>query len=237
MAPLEEERSSQPLATDQSDDETRNESTRESSEGPAWYYEIEGDDEPEEDEDEDYEDQPDEEDEEEEEDDEDDDDDAIEGGGGTQRLLNIVRSNFQHPLLILQYMADALVTQAGARTGLLTRRQLLALMQDPNLTSVLFQDNADDDAEFLDWPFRRHRTPKDPNRFPQVPSFEGMKLMRSGVFGANDYNLRAQKRLATRMLERELALGNREDRLRNNALINQVGYCGSSIKTGWLTFI
>jgi WD repeat-containing protein 23 len=108
-------------------------------------------------------------------------------------------------------------------------------MQDPNLTSVLFQDNADDDAEFLDWPFRRHRTPKDPNRFPKVPSEQGTKLMRSGVFGANDYNLRAKKRLATRMLERELALGNREDRLRNNALINQVGYTESRTKAGRLT--
>lgn len=114
--------------------------------------------------------------------------------------------------------------KAGARTGLLTRRQLLALMQDPNLTSVLFQDNADDDAEFLDWPFRRRRTPKDPNRFPKVPSEQGLKLMRSGAFGANDYSFGAKKRLAIRMLERELALGNREDRLRNTALINQVGF-------------
>jgi WD repeat-containing protein 23 len=96
MAPLEEGRSSRPQAADQSDEETRNESTRESSEGPAWYYEIEGDEE-EEDEDEDYEDQPDEEDEEEEDDDDDDEDDVIEGGGGAQRLLNIVRSNIQHP--------------------------------------------------------------------------------------------------------------------------------------------
>lgn len=104
MAPLEEERSSRPVVTDQSDDESHNESTRESSEGPAWYYEIEGDeDEPEEDEDEDYEDQPVEEDEEEEEDDEDDDDDGIEGDGGAQRLLNIVRSNSQHPPLTVIY--------------------------------------------------------------------------------------------------------------------------------------
>ncbi|KAJ4018055.1 hypothetical protein NW752_001966 [Fusarium irregulare] len=202
MAPLEEERSSRPPLTDQSDEESRNESTRESSAGPTWYYEIEEeDDQPDDDEeeDEDYEDQPDEEDEEDEDDDED--DDAVEGGVGAQRLLNIVRT--------------------GARTGLLTRRQLLALMQDPNLTSVLFQDNADDDAEFLDWPFRRRRTPKDPNRFPKVPSEQGLKLMRSGAFGANDYSFGAKKRLAIRMLERELALGNREDRLRNTALINQ----------------
>jgi WD repeat-containing protein 23 len=110
MAPLEQERSSRPLSSDQSDEETRNEGTRESSEGPAWYYEIEEDeDQPEEDEDEDYEDQPDEEDEEDEDDEDDDDDDAIEGGGGAQRLLNIVRSNSPHPL-IPQYITDIVVT-------------------------------------------------------------------------------------------------------------------------------
>lgn len=111
---------------------------------------------------------------------------------------------------------------AGARTGLLTRRQLIALMQSPDLTSVLFQDNPGEDAEFLNnWPFNRRLTPKDPNRFPKVPSEQGLKLMRSGAFGANNYNPRAKRPLAVRMLERELALGNREDRIRNNALINQ----------------
>ncbi|KAF4448125.1 LEC14B protein [Fusarium austroafricanum] len=207
---------SRPLSANESDDDNPNESTHESSEGPAWYYSIEEDDQDEEVGDPDYEDEPDEEDEEDFQDaadggieievllddgDEDQDEDEGEGIDDTQHLLNIVRT--------------------GARTGLLTRRQLVALMQSRDLTSVLFQDNPADDVEFLNWPFRRRRTPKDPNRFPKVPSEQGMKLMRSGVFGANDYNFRAKKRLATRMLERELALGNREDRIRNNALINQ----------------
>lgn len=95
-------------------------------------------------------------------------------------------------------------------------------MRNRELTNVLFQDDPDSDMEFLQWPLGRRPTPKDPNRFPKVPSEEGIKLMRSGVFGANDYNFRSKKRLATRMLERELALGNREDRIRNNALIAQV---------------
>lgn len=107
MAPLEEERSSRPLSADQSDEEARNESTRESSEGPTWYYEIE-EDEAEEEEDEDYEDQPDEEDEEDE--DEDEDDDAVEGDGNTQRLLNIVRSNSHHSHLELKHIADIAAT-------------------------------------------------------------------------------------------------------------------------------
>ncbi|KAF4966047.1 hypothetical protein FSARC_6247 [Fusarium sarcochroum] len=223
MAPLDEERSSQPHSADQSDEETRDQSTRESSAGPAWYYHVEEDDEDEEEEeDPDYEDEPDEEDADgfqdaddggiqfevliaDDDEDEDEDDDDDDGNDGAQRLLNLVR----------------FIGQAGARTGLLTRGQLQALMQNPDLTSVLFQDNPDDDVEFLQWPLRRRRTPKDPNRFPEVPSENGIKLMRSGAFGANNYNFKAKKRLATRMLERELALGNREDRIRNNSLITQ----------------
>ncbi|KAF5674918.1 WD-repeat protein [Fusarium heterosporum] len=215
MAPLEGERSSQTPSESQVDEENLNESAGESS-GPAWYYHAEEDEEDEEEDDPDFEDEPDEDDDEDafqnadggiqfevlvEEGGDDDDDEEVDEEDGARRLLNIVRS--------------------GARTGLLTRRQLVALMQSPDLTSVLFQDNPGDDEEFLHWPYRRRRTPKDPNRFPQIPSEQGMKLMRSGVFGANDYNFKAKKRLATRMLERELALGNREDRARNNALINQ----------------
>ncbi|KAM0209794.1 hypothetical protein ACHAQI_006258 [Fusarium lateritium] len=217
MAPLEEERSSQPPSESQNDEENLNERAGESSPGPVWYYHAQEDEEDEdEEEDPDFEDEPDEDDDEDafqdadggiqfevlvEDGDGDEEDEEIDGEDGARRLLNIVRT--------------------GARTGLLTRRQLVALMQSPDLTSVLFQDNPGDDEEFLHWPYRRRRTPKDPNRFPAIPSEQGMKLMRSGVFGANDYNFRAKKRLATRMLERELALGNREDRSRNNALINQ----------------
>ncbi|KAF5581461.1 WD repeat, partial [Fusarium pseudocircinatum] len=62
MAPLEGERSSQPLSADVSDEENRNESTRESSESPAYYWPMD-EDEAEDEEDPDYEDEPDEEDE------------------------------------------------------------------------------------------------------------------------------------------------------------------------------
>lgn len=63
MAPLEGERSSQPLSPDASDEENRNESTRESSESPAYHWpmdEDEDEDEAEDEEDPDYEDEPDE---------------------------------------------------------------------------------------------------------------------------------------------------------------------------------
>lgn len=106
---------------------------------------------------------------------------------------------------------------------MLTRGQLLALMRNPNLTNVLFQDDPESDAEFLQWPMQSRRTPKDPNRFPKIPSEEGIKLMRSGVFGSNDYNWRrSRKRIGQRMLEREMGLGDREERKRNIDLVTQV---------------
>lgn len=104
-------------------------------------------------------------------------------------------------------------------------------MRDPELTNVLFQtDQDDDDTEFLQWPLRRRRAPKDPNRFPKIPSEEGLKLMRSGVFGSNDYEIARTKHLARRMLDRELAGGTCDDRIRNNALVNQVSSSLLSLK-------
>ena len=109
---------------------------------------------------------------------------------------------------------------------MITQGQLLALMRNRNLSSLMFQDDPESDAEFLGgWPtFRRRRTPKDPSRFPKVPSDAGLELMRSGVFGANDhnYNRRVKKHIARRLLDRELGLGERDDRRRNNDLIAQV---------------
>ncbi|KAH8659573.1 WD40-repeat-containing domain protein [Ilyonectria robusta] len=190
--------------------------------GPIWFYDVEEEEEVfEEDDDEDYDyeentdivvgDQVDGEDDDDEGDDgegDDDEGDDDEGGNeeddaSAERILDLLRT--------------------GARTGVLTRGQLLALMRNPELTNVLFQDDIESDAEFLQWPPRRHRprTPKDPNRFPKVPSEEGIKLMRSGAFGANDYNMRAKKHLAQRMLDSELAIGNQGERKRNRDLVAQ----------------
>ena len=108
----------------------------------------------------------------------------------------------------------------------------MALLRNRNLRHVLFDNEDEDDDEygqdvdqFLSfWRPRRSRpTPKDPDRFPKVPSEEGTKLMRSGVFGSNDYSPRRRKKqMLRRTLERELAIGNREQIKRNNDLIVQV---------------
>uniref|UniRef100_A0A0D2XI47 Uncharacterized protein n=1 Tax=Fusarium oxysporum (strain Fo5176) TaxID=660025 RepID=A0A0D2XI47_FUSOF len=126
MAPGEGERSSRPLSADPSDEENRNESTRESSEGPAWYYQTE-EDEDEDEEDPDYEDEPDEEDEDDfqgandrdieilmenggDDDDDEEDEDDIEGVNDTQRLVNIVRTekiiHFDDPVYSGQFSDD-----------------------------------------------------------------------------------------------------------------------------------
>lgn len=99
----------------------------------------------------------------------------------------------------------------------------MALLRNRNLANILGDENADDDGGFLShWGLRRRRQPKDPNRFPKVPSEEGLKLLRAGAFGSNDYELHTQKHIARRMLERELGVGDREERRRNGDLVTQV---------------
>lgn len=116
---------------------------------------------------------------------------------------------------------------AGARSGLIPRAQLLALLRNGHFGNALFDDNDDEEdleSLFGRWGRRRRRPVKDPNRFPKIPSDEGRKLMQSGTFGSNCDVWRHDtgKRLARRMLERELGIGDRRQRTRNTDLIAQV---------------
>ncbi|KAI5464305.1 WD40-repeat-containing domain protein [Mariannaea sp. PMI_226] len=133
--------------------------------------------------------------------DEDDDDDEFDHAGGN-RIIEALRN--------------------GTDIGELTRGALLALLRHNDLTNVLFQDNEQADLDFLaeEWE-RQRRPPKDPNRFPKVPSKEGMRLMHSGSFGVTDYNERIKKPLSIRLLERELGLGDLTERKKNGGLIAQ----------------
>jgi WD repeat-containing protein 23 len=96
----------------------------------------------------------------------------------------------------------------------------MALLRNHDLTNAVFSDNANGEGFLSLWDTRRRRQPKDPNRFPKVPSEEGLKLMRAGAFGANNYDKR--KHIARRMLERELGVGDPEQRRRNSDLVTQV---------------
>lgn len=64
----------------------------------------------------------------------------------------------------------------------------------------------------------------DPNRFPKVPSDKGIELMNSGTFGASEIKptIRSKKRLARRILDREMGLGNTVDRHVNQSMMTQV---------------
>jgi WD repeat-containing protein 23 len=73
---------------------------------------------------------------------------------------------------------------------------------------------------------RRQRP--DPNRFPKVPSDEGQELMKSGTFGSNEVqtvdpgNLLKKKKLARRILDRELATEGYTQQRINQRLMAQV---------------
>lgn len=86
----------------------------------------------------------------------------------------------------------------------LSAQQLMALFHSRDLGHVLFNEGGDD------WPGpRRRRQPPDPNRFPKVPSDKGTELMNSGAFGSTDRSAtRHRKKLARRILDRELGVGN-----------------------------
>lgn len=87
----------------------------------------------------------------------------------------------------------------------------------------------DDDEEYGgNYPLRRRRPPRerpDPNRFPKIPSDEGAELMGSGDFGTNEIQatstIRQQKKLAKRILSRELGLDGGARHKANQNLIAQ----------------
>ena len=118
------------------------------------------------------------------------------------------------------------LTDSIGRTapGFLTHRQLLALLRGRDLGHVLFHD--DDDGG---WGFRRRRrrSPPDPNRFPKVPSEKGTELMHSGTFGSTDRHITSRKRLARRILDRELGIGNQSERKINQDIMAQVCHLSS----------
>jgi DDB1- and CUL4-associated factor 11 len=113
-----------------------------------------------------------------------------------------------------------------------TRRRVLRLLQNSEIGRI-FRFAPDDDDEDGDWNPRwaRRRQRPDPNRFPKVPSDAGTELMNSGLFGANaaqaitfrdKMSLGRKKKLAWRIMERELAVSNSATERINNRLLAQV---------------
>jgi WD repeat-containing protein 23 len=96
-------------------------------------------------------------------------------------------------------------------------------------------DEVDDDYGYGHYRRRRRqRTSFHGDRYPPIPSETGQKLMASGTFGANDHSQRTacgyrltdetqrkRKRLATRILDRELGLESRGRSKALNGLMSQ----------------
>ncbi|KIN07661.1 hypothetical protein OIDMADRAFT_108451 [Oidiodendron maius Zn] len=101
------------------------------------------------------------------------------------------------------------------------RRQILRLLANSEIRRLFrfatdddeFDDVDEDDEDFNNYLSGRRRRAErlDPDRFPKVPSDEGIELMNSGVFGSNEVpavnsiNHSRKKKLAMRILDRELA--------------------------------
>lgn len=109
----------------------------------------------------------------------------------------------------------------GRRAAALSQHQILGFLRRHNLGHFLFDD--EDDEEELNWNRNRRRRSLDPNRFPKIPSEKGRELMDSGTFGATDLRtpLSARKRIARRILDREMGLGDTVSRQVNQNLMAQ----------------
>lgn len=92
-------------------------------------------------------------------------------------------------------------------------------------------DDDDDNADFQPlWTRNRRRAKPDPNRFPKVPSDIGRGLMISGTFGVDDIRTEetddrtraGKKKLAMRILQRELAQESHSRQKLNHKLMAQV---------------
>ncbi|KAG6008412.1 hypothetical protein E4U43_000154, partial [Claviceps pusilla] len=109
----------------------------------------------------------------------------------------------------------------AGRPGRMTRAQVRTLLRNSDITEVMFDNNSNAENFLDDWVMRRRIHDKDPNRFPRVPSEEGVKLMQTGTFGISDCDEHDRKRVARRLLERELGIGDFEERQRNRELVTQ----------------
>jgi WD repeat-containing protein 23 len=121
------------------------------------------------------------------------------------------------------------------------RRQILRLLANSEIRRLFrfttdadeFDDVDEDDEDFNGYLSRRRirRERPDPNRFPKVPSDEGTELMNSGIFGYNEVqavnsiNRSRKKKLAMRILDRELATEGYAQQRVNQRLMAQVRCC------------
>nr|POF01700.1 lec14b protein [Quercus suber] len=156
---------------------------------------------------------------------------------GTQPGTHTVRITQEQILELLNHAGiRAIFQQAGATTRSAGRRRHVQLTDDGDEEDVMEDDEEDEDDDDDDdeddeeetynrgYGARRRRRPRPfiGDRYPPIPSPEGKELMESGRFGSNDRcdhsacgvplsqsTLGKRKRLARRVFDREMGIGNR----------------------------
>lgn len=142
------------------------------------------------------------------------------------QLRELYTYNFIHNLLLI--LGFTVIRQ----------RRLMQLLRNSEvgrlfrLTEDDFDDDDDNDGDFNPRWRRTRRHRPDPNRFPKIPSDEGTELMNSGIFGSNEAHtvtsndrnsIGKKKKLALRILDRELAIESPAKQRLNQRLMAQVG--------------
>jgi WD repeat-containing protein 23 len=108
------------------------------------------------------------------------------------------------------------------------REQILRLLASSQIGRLFLRgiDGDDDDYGSFGIRRRRRRAALDPNRFPKVPSDQGIELMKSGNFGVNELQvtntITKKKKLAKRILDRELGMDGGARLKANQRLMAQV---------------
>lgn len=110
------------------------------------------------------------------------------------------------PLLLRLRLVPTQIMQILGSAGL---RRLFTSHGDgaAGVTLRIAQDDLEDDSGFFG-SRRRARTTRSKNKFPNVPSEEGQKLMNEGIFGASEYYRDTLRRrtttLAKKLMRREM---------------------------------
>lgn len=135
---------------------------------------------------------------------------------------------------MVQVHLASLNTLGSVDTALITiaisqRVRVLRLLASSELGRLFLRaagDNDDDDSNTFGIRRRRRRQRLDPDRFPKVPSDKGAELMDSGYFGFNEIQstdrITQRKRLARRILDRELGVDSHPRQKANRQLMAQV---------------
>lgn len=132
-----------------------------------------------------------------------------------------------------------------ADADVVTRDQILRIIGNRGLrrlfttNAVDLEEESDEDPYVAVWGRARPRAARRHPEFEKVPSEAGKALMASGTFGVNDRpadTIQRKKRLAARLLRREMGLGSVGRQRARSGLLKQVGDFNSILWASGLTW-